>query len=132
MLSPASTDTWRPSEEAPDGPGTATERPCTLSRHLHLQHLELGEEYDHSSLRFVPRIVTFLGYRPLDASDMTLGQQVLTCHRIHGLRREDLAPQRGVDPSTLRSWENGSHQPTGKHRKRLEALLLSAGGVPPG
>jgi transcriptional regulator with XRE-family HTH domain len=84
------------------------------------------------SLRFLPRIVKFLGYSPLDASDLTLGQQILTYRRFHGLRQEDLARQLGVDPSTLASWEKGSHDPMGKHRKSLEILLSAAKvGLPP-
>jgi transcriptional regulator with XRE-family HTH domain len=71
------------------------------------------------SLRFIRRIVRFLGYSPLDVPDLTLGQRILTYRRLHGLRQEDLARQLGVDPSTLASREKGSHEPAGKHRKRL-------------
>jgi transcriptional regulator with XRE-family HTH domain len=84
------------------------------------------------SLRFIPRIVRFLGSSPLDTSDLPLGRQILTYRRLHGLRQENLARQLGVDPSTLASWEKGSHKPMGKHRKRLEGLLSVANvGLPP-
>jgi transcriptional regulator with XRE-family HTH domain len=136
----------------PPSPGYPLQ-PQTLGEHLKKRRLDLGlrqkdlarrletslfniwnweRNVTGPSLRFLPRIIRFLGYSPLDTSDLTLGQQILTYRRLHGLRQEDLARQLGVDPSTLASWERGSHKPTGKRRERLESLLAAARpGLPP-
>lgn len=124
----------------PPSPGYPLQ-PQTLGEHLKKRRLDVGlrqkdlarrletslfniwnwqRNVTGPSLRFLPRITSFLGYAPLDTSDLTLGQQILTYRRVRGLRQEDLARQLGVDPSTLASWERGSPEPMGKHRERLE------------
>ena len=75
------------------------------------------------SLPFLPRIVDFLGYSPLDASDMTLGQRIRIWRRMRGLSQRDLAAELGVDPSTVLRWEQDGNRRTSRGWEALSALL---------
>lgn len=79
------------------------------------------------SFRYLPRLVEFLGYAPFDMSQMTLGQQIRTCRRMLGLSQKGMARCLGAHPDTVASWENDIHQPMGRHRKGLQALLTTTG-----
>jgi transcriptional regulator with XRE-family HTH domain len=71
------------------------------------------------ALRFVPRIIEFLGYVPDDTKLESLGQRIVAFRRLRGLTQKELAQRLGVDPSTIASWERGDHQPS----RRLANLL---------
>lgn len=75
------------------------------------------------SLRFVPRIIRFLGYLPYDTSNITLGERLITMRRCLGLSREGFAEQLGVDESTLRDWENGRRRPLRRNMRRLDEMF---------
>jgi len=74
-------------------------------------------------LRFMPKIIAFLGYSPYDTQSGTLGKRIGACRRLLGLSQKELARRLGVDPSTLGRWETGRGQPSKKHRERLEDFL---------
>jgi len=63
--------------------------------------------------------VYFLGcfeYLP----ENTLGQRITKARLFHGLTKEDMARAIGVDPKTLRYWEQGLHVPSQRHLTVLE------------
>lgn len=76
-------------------------------------------------LRFVPRIVQFLGYVPYYTTPSTLGKRILTARRLLGLTQKELARQLGIDPSTLGRWEGDKGKPSRGLFERLDAFLTS-------
>jgi len=64
------------------------------------------------ALRFVPRIIEFLGYTPDDTKPESLGQRIVAFRRLRGLTQKELARRLGVDQSTLAGWERGEHRPS--------------------
>ena len=76
------------------------------------------------SLRFVPRIIDFLGYVPDDGTGgSSLSGRIIAFRRPHGLSQRALAEQLGVDPSTVASWERGEHRPSRSLAERLDGML---------
>jgi len=75
------------------------------------------------ALRFVPRIIEFLGYTPDDTKPETLGQKIVAFRRRRGLTQKDLAWRLGVDPSTIASWERGEQRPSKRLAQRLNLIL---------
>jgi transcriptional regulator with XRE-family HTH domain len=71
------------------------------------------------ALRFMPRIIAFLGYQPDDTKPEGLGQKTVAFRRLRGLTQKELARRLGVDPSTVASWERGEHQPSRRMLGRL-------------
>ena len=125
----------------PDG---YPKKPETLGDHLRKKRLDLGLlqkevaerigvhkatiynwETNRKSpqLRFVPRIIEFLGYVPYDTQSEALGKRIVVRRRRLGLTQKELARRLGVDPSTLGRWERGKGKPSRKHRIGLGALL---------
>lgn len=76
------------------------------------------------AIRYVPRIIAFLGYAPL-ASGSSLADRLLTYRRINGLSQVKLASLIGVHEGTLRKWEGKRSKPNKEHRIGLETLLGS-------
>jgi transcriptional regulator with XRE-family HTH domain len=62
-------------------------------------------------IRYIPAIIRFLGYDPAPPAS-TLPERLATGRRERGLTQREMAERMGVDPSTLRDWEAGEHQPT--------------------
>ena len=79
------------------------------------------------ALRFVPRILAFLGYDPYDTQPENLGERIVAARRRLGLTQRELARRLDVDASTLGRWERGEGQPSRKLVGRLSALLPSLG-----
>ena len=75
------------------------------------------------ALRFVPRIVEFLGYVPDDSQPESLGQQIVAVRRRLGLNQRIVAEKLDVDPSTLGRWERGKGRPSRRLSERLLAFL---------
>ena len=75
------------------------------------------------ALRFVPRVIEFLGYVPDDTKPKGLGQRIVAFRRLRGLTQKELARRLGVDPSTIASWERGEHEPSRNLRVTLQAAL---------
>ena len=82
-------------------------------------------EKNHSapSLPFLPRIVEFLGYRPLDPGPKPLGEGIAASRRLLGITQRELACTLGIDPSTLARWERGEREPSKELLEKLTALL---------
>ena len=81
------------------------------------------------ALRFIPRILRFLGYNPLPPGQ-GLGEQLLSARRSPGLSRTAAARILRVDPATLWRWESGKRTPGGTFLERIEGFLRNIGWDP--
>jgi len=61
-------------------------------------------------IRYFPQIIKFLGYDPFPAS-VSLADKLRAARRRLGLTQTAFAEQLGVDPVTLRKWEQDKAQP---------------------
>jgi len=73
-------------------------------------------------LRFMPKIIEFLGYVPFDCPDNTLGR-LAYYKRANGLSYEGLARRVGIHFEQLQAWLTGRTKPSRKSLCRLEAFL---------
>lgn len=78
-------------------------------------------------VRFIPRIIGFLGYVPFDCPEDTLGK-LSWFKKVNGLSCERLGVLMGRDPEQLEAWLSGRIQPFRKNLERIEAFLASALG----
>lgn len=79
---------------------------------------------EQPAARHVPRIIKFLGGTPYnDLSTMSLGEQISTCRKIHGLSKEKLAERLCVSSTTVSRWEKNRHKPTSDRLKELRAIF---------
>ena len=62
-------------------------------------------------LRFIPKVVAFLGYEPYSTTSDSCGERLVAFRRSMGLSQKVLAHRLAVDPGTLGSWERGQGQP---------------------
>ncbi len=80
------------------------------------------KQHTQPEIRFVARIIEFLGYDPLPQPESF--PEKLKTHRLRlGLSQRKLAAKLGVDPSTIYHWELGSHKPVEVFCRLLERLL---------
>lgn len=78
------------------------------------------------SLRFVPKIIEFLGYDLQVENRVQLESMVerLKAQRMRlGLSRKKLARFLKIDESNLAGWERGEHRPTKKSLAAINAFL---------
>ena len=76
-------------------------------------------------IRFVPRIIEFLGYDPLPPVE-NLAERLKAYRMRMGLSRKKLAEHLGIDPGTLGRWESRRGHPSRKlHQLLAEALNSS-------
>jgi len=78
---------------------------------------------DIPALRFLPKIIAFLGYDPFPETASTLGQKIKQYRRKKGLSIKKLAREMGIDPTTLSRWERGRSNPNGEMKTRLQKIL---------
>jgi len=76
------------------------------------------------ALRYVPRIIGFLGYAPYDPS-RPFGERLAAQRRALGISRQALAKALGVDESTVFRWETGKRIPRPAILYRIDELLSS-------
>lgn len=76
------------------------------------------------AIRFIPRIIAFLGYDPYPAPEL-LPDQLLAQRRHLGLSRRRMAKELAVDEGTLARWENGTSRPSGRRLRLVERLFTS-------
>jgi transcriptional regulator with XRE-family HTH domain/DNA-binding transcriptional MerR regulator len=81
-------------------------------------------EANHSipELRFMPAVISFLGYNPLPAAT-TIAEQLIRRRTELGMSQKEAAQQIGVDPSTIAQWERAERQPEDVHAKRIAHFL---------
>ncbi|MBI2998952.1 MAG: helix-turn-helix transcriptional regulator [Deltaproteobacteria bacterium] len=73
-------------------------------------------------IRFIPKIVDFLGYNPLPAPK-TFPEELLAARRALGLTQRGMAKRLGVDPTTILLWERGKRRPSKKLLPVVQSLL---------
>lgn len=73
-------------------------------------------------VRFIPRIIEFLGYNSLPKAQ-TLPEQIIRYRKTLGLSQTQLARRLGVDPGTVARWEVGSRRLKGKHLEIIQLWL---------
>jgi transcriptional regulator with XRE-family HTH domain len=83
---------------------------------------ELGKTYP--ALKFMPRIINYLGYLPFsEGDDVPLGEQLTTYRQIHGISQIELAKQLHVNPDTIRRWKHGISSPSKSNHLALSLVL---------
>jgi DNA-binding transcriptional regulator YiaG len=73
-------------------------------------------------IRFMPAIVRFLGYDPTPSA-CSVPERFAAARRELGLTQRVMTERLGVDPCTLRDWENGRHQPTEQSLSLISRVL---------
>jgi transcriptional regulator with XRE-family HTH domain len=66
------------------------------------------------ALRFIPKVIEFLGYVPAEFKPGTVAQRIVTYRRLLGLSQKELARRLRVDQSTLGRWEKGKGRPSSR------------------
>jgi transcriptional regulator with XRE-family HTH domain len=74
-------------------------------------------------VRFVPKIIEFLGYDPFGAPPTTFPEQLKAARVAAGLTRRQLAAMIGVHPGTVAEWERGEVEPLEFSGRQLKALF---------
>ncbi len=124
------------------------QNPKTLGDHIKKRRLELDltqKEVAHiievdestihnwerghrsSTLRFLPKIIKFLGYTPEISTVVALGEKLKQYRKLLGINQEDFAKQLGIDPTTLSKLERGKKEPKGKIKRKIENFLHEVG-----
>ncbi|MHC4270110.1 MAG: helix-turn-helix domain-containing protein [Planctomycetota bacterium] len=76
------------------------------------------------AIKYIPKIVKFLGYTPFDTSTLSVGENIILYRKLHGFSQKMLACQLGIDPCTLRKWEMDNQKPSEKFLKEIETMYL--------
>jgi transcriptional regulator with XRE-family HTH domain len=118
--------------------------PTTIGEHLRKQRLNLGltqaematrlgvNEWTVGNwetgqtkpvLRFIPRIIEFLGYDPEPPKPETIAEQLQAKRRELGWSQREAARHLGVDPCTWSSWECGGTIMALTHRGLVAEFL---------
>ena len=81
------------------------------------------------TIRAIPKIIEFIGYRLEAEVDDSLGAKVRRYRRLNGLSLKALAKRLGIDVDTVRGWESEGRQPKRNLRERLSSFfeMLEAG-----
>ena len=123
-------------------PPELTQKPATLGDHLRRRRLELGLyqknvaaqigvttstiwNWEHGwtiDLRYIPRVIAFLGYNPIPCPDDLL-ERLAWYKQVNGLTLEKLGAEMGRDPEQLADWLNGRHKPCRRNREEVERFL---------
>jgi len=74
-------------------------------------------------IQYIPAIIRFLDYDPFASPTALFPERLATARRAHGMTQKQLASTLGVDPTTIRDWERGQHEPSRKKRELVDAFL---------
>lgn len=74
-------------------------------------------------VRFVPKIIDFLGYNPFDPPSITFPARLKAARIGAGYTRRQLGAQIGVHTGTVAKWERGEARPVLKLWGRLQTWL---------
>jgi len=83
-------------------------------------------EKGHSEpeLRFIQRIIEFLGYEPDGPKPVTLGDRIKRYRYLKGITQKELARQIGIDPTTLSRIERNQGRRIESVRRRVSKFLI--------
>jgi DNA-binding XRE family transcriptional regulator len=76
-------------------------------------------------IKYIPAIISFLGYNPFLYNLETIGGRIKYYRQIKGLNLSKMGILIDVDPSTLGSWEKNENIPSKKSQRKLNTLLSS-------
>ena len=125
-------------------PPELSQEPVTLGDHLRRRRLELGLyqkdvaaqigvttstiwNWEHGwtvDFRYIPQIITFLGYNPIPCPDDII-EKLAWFKQINGLTLEQLGVEMGREPEQVGEWLIGRHRPCQSNRKMIEGFLQS-------
>ena len=71
------------------------------------------------AIRYIPKIIEFLGYVPFDTSNLSVGEKIVVYRRLLGLSQKKQAHRLGIDQSTLGKWERNKRQPPERYLKEI-------------
>lgn len=74
------------------------------------------------AVRHIPAIIRFLGYDPLPPPN-AYPERLATARRALGLSQRKMAERLGLDPATIKNWETGRHQPSGRSLAVIAGVL---------
>jgi DNA-binding XRE family transcriptional regulator len=74
-------------------------------------------------VQHIPKIIEFLGSVPTNVQSNTFGERIVYDRQLKGMSQENIARFIGVDPCTLRNWENGKRQPLKRYLKTLNTFV---------
>ncbi len=84
-----------------------------------------GNNLAMPALKYIPKIIEFLGYVPFDTSNLYVGEKIVIYRKLLGLSQKKLAHRLGIDPSTLANWEKNKCQPPERILKDLTTFFKS-------
>lgn len=76
-------------------------------------------------IQFMPYIIAFLGYMPIEVDTSTLGGKIKEYRIKQGLSYKKLGKLLGVNASTVGAWENSSSRPQARMQKLLLKIIAS-------
>lgn len=123
-------------------PPEFSQEPVTLGDHLRRRRFQLGLyqkdvalqigvtastiwNWEHGwtiDLRFMPRVIEFLGYNPIPYPDDPL-ERVAWYKQVNGLTLEQLGAEMGRDPEQLADWLSGRHRPSRQNQEKIRLFL---------
>ena len=74
-------------------------------------------------IQFMPRIVKFLDYNPVDADMKTLAGQIRNYRILNGLSHKKFGEMLGVDATTVGAWELGTSIPKKSTLERIRKYI---------
>lgn len=74
-------------------------------------------------IQFMPMIIEFLGYMPVEVNTSTIGGKIKVYRIRHGLSYKKMGKLFGVNACTVGVWEKGQVKFTNNVKKKLEKTL---------
>ena len=99
------------------------QRDVAMALRVKLPTYQAWEGGAEPTVRFWPAIVEWLGFYP-EPDPFTFAERLVAYRRSQGLTQTTLAKQLGVDPGSVRRWEQG-----GKVRKTRDRESLGRHGL---
>ncbi len=119
-----------------------TQDPITLGDHLRRRRLELGFyqkdvavqigvtastiwNWEHGwtiDLRYMPRVIEFLGYNPIPYP-VNIIERLRWYKHVNGLTLEQLGAEMGRDPKQLSDWLSGRNNPCRRNQEEVELFF---------
>jgi len=125
--------------------------PVTLGDHLRRRRIELGLyqkevavrlgvtattvwNWEHGwtvDFRFIPPIITFLGYNPIPCPEDVM-EGLAWYKQVNGLTLEQLGFEMGRDPEQVGEWLSGRHKPCRQNQEKIRLFLSGHDQEPAG
>lgn len=74
-------------------------------------------------IQFMPKIIEFLGYMPIEIDTSTIGGKIKANRMRHGLSYKKMGELLNVDASTIGAWEKGLVQNLKLINEKVNGLL---------